>query len=123
MSIHCIYGVGRETEETYYYKKNEGEIESKDIPFSIDTSINDPKNSVYGGIKFGDGDSTVPLVSLGYMCRGAWKTPEFNPSNMKVITREYVERSDERQNKNEERSDTIIAPRRLVPRSTPRTKA
>jgi phospholipid:diacylglycerol acyltransferase len=47
------------------------------------------------GVKIGDGDATVPLVSLGYMCRAGWKTKhgkeggKLNPSRSKVYTREY----------------------------------
>jgi len=89
MTIHCLYGVGRETEESYFYKRNPVEKERVDVPFSVDTSVSDKKNGVTSGIKYGDGDSTVPLVSLGYMCRGGWLTPDFNPSGVKVVTREY----------------------------------
>lgn len=36
-----------------------------------------------------DGDGTVPLVSLGTMCRRQWRQPRLNPQLVPVITREY----------------------------------
>jgi len=38
-----------------------------------------------------DGDGTVPLVSLGGMCRGSWREAgsPLNPSGIPVVTREY----------------------------------
>ena len=36
----------------------------------------------------GDGDGTVPLVSLGLMCRKGWKSKALNPGGIKVTTHE-----------------------------------
>ena len=38
-----------------------------------------------------NGDGTVPLISLGGMCRGSWRqaNSSFNPSSIRVVTREY----------------------------------
>jgi phospholipid:diacylglycerol acyltransferase len=36
-----------------------------------------------------DGDGTVPLVSLGLLCRKGWKTKRLNPAGIKVVSREY----------------------------------
>jgi hypothetical protein len=43
------------------------------------------------GIRMADGDGTVPLVSLGSLCRGSWREAAsgLNPSAIPVITREY----------------------------------
>mmetsp|Transcript_88664 Transcript_88664/g.185296 ORF Transcript_88664/g.185296 Transcript_88664/m.185296 type:complete len:659 (-) Transcript_88664:449-2425(-) len=42
------------------------------------------------GVAKTDGDSTVPLASLGYMCHNGWRDlPEFNPSGVKVWTKEF----------------------------------
>lgn len=41
------------------------------------------------GVRISDGDGTVPLISLGTMCRKHWQQPELNPHNISVITREY----------------------------------
>lgn len=41
------------------------------------------------GVKFGEGDGTVPLLSLGAMCVRGWKDPnsKWNPGGVKVITK------------------------------------
>ena len=57
--------------------------------FIMDTSAKDDSQNIQNGVRFSDGDATVPLVSLGYMCQ-KWsqrKNPH-NPSNIKVYTRE-----------------------------------
>lgn len=36
-----------------------------------------------------DGDGTVPLLSLGALCAGGWKTRRLNPGGSDVIVREY----------------------------------
>jgi phospholipid:diacylglycerol acyltransferase len=106
MKIYCLYGVGIETERAYVYKRNSGDqrsfmeenvsvggsIKVVDPPFILDTSVEDPDNEIVHGIKYGDGDGSVPLMSLGYMCSGPWrdKTSGLNPSGSKVIVREYL---------------------------------
>lgn len=42
---------------------------------------------VRSGVKFGDGDGTIPVVSLGAMCLKGWKgkTP-WNPAGIAVVT-------------------------------------
>jgi phospholipid:diacylglycerol acyltransferase len=106
MKIYCMYGVGIDTERAYVYKRNPGEkgtfMEDNssderrphvvDPPFILDSSVEDPDNQVLHGIKYADGDGSVPLLSLGYMCEGPWKDKKsgFNPSGIKVITREYL---------------------------------
>jgi phospholipid:diacylglycerol acyltransferase len=83
----CIYGVGLNTEVGYFFKSNKDVTDSEEIPFVIDVNAEGSP----GGIKFGDGDATVPLISLGFMCRRGWTDTKLklNPSKMKVITREY----------------------------------
>jgi len=42
------------------------------------------------GVAHTSGDSTVPLISLGYMCKNGWRDfKEFNPSGMQVWTKEF----------------------------------
>jgi phospholipid:diacylglycerol acyltransferase len=43
------------------------------------------------GIRLADGDGTVPLLSLGGLCRGAWMKGRLNPAGSKVVTREYLD--------------------------------
>mmetsp|Transcript_26052 Transcript_26052/g.53809 ORF Transcript_26052/g.53809 Transcript_26052/m.53809 type:complete len:755 (+) Transcript_26052:198-2462(+) len=117
MKIYCLYGTGIPTERAYYYKvacdklddvlstkgnqtcgENEQTCESEttmineeppESPFYIDTKITDLSQNIHYGVRFSDGDTSVPLLSLGYMCQ-KWAEPKsrHNPSGMKVFTRE-----------------------------------
>ncbi|KAL3811213.1 hypothetical protein ACHAXA_004515 [Cyclostephanos tholiformis] len=122
LNIYCLYGVGIETERSYYYKvscdengdasrvdkgqacpqENEDETqrcgnvpnpnddEPREAPFFIDTAAKDDSRNVRSGVRFSDGDVTVPLLSLGYM-RQKWAEPGtnlHNPSGVGVYTRE-----------------------------------
>jgi len=40
-------------------------------------------------VRYGEGDGSVPLISLGYMCSNAWKHKLLNPSQLQSIVREY----------------------------------
>jgi len=100
--IYCLYGVGAETEVGYYYKTSWGDGEGDtercsndrcDPPFLLNATVNDAERQTLYGVRFGDGDGTVPLVSLGQPCVGGWATKELNPSGTKVITREYQDKS------------------------------
>ncbi|KAK8864610.1 hypothetical protein IAR55_001860 [Kwoniella newhampshirensis] len=45
---------------------------------------------VRSGVKFGDGDGTIPVLSLGSMCVRGWNgTTKWNPGGIKVVTQEY----------------------------------
>ncbi|RKP36260.1 Lecithin:cholesterol acyltransferase-domain-containing protein [Dimargaris cristalligena] len=55
----------------------------------IDVSMNNPDEETESGIRTGDGDGTVPLLSLGYMCVDGWKDPRYNPAGAQIVTREY----------------------------------
>lgn len=117
LKIYCLYGVGVDTERGYYYKRNtedtgyerisasfstgiDGSAGRKnrmiDPPFILDTSVEDPLNDVSYGIKYADGDGSVPLLSLGYMCADGWRRGEtgLNPGKTKVVTREYKHRQE-----------------------------
>jgi len=105
LKIYCLYGVGLETERAYFYKKNDEDESNEsqnahkarmEMPFVLDTSIDDPAHKIKHGIKYVDGDHSVPLLSLGYMCADGWrrKSTGLNPSNTKVITREYANRNE-----------------------------
>eukprot|EP01004_Peranema_trichophorum_P005297 NODE_4160_length_1217_cov_36.201097_g3663_i0.p1 GENE.NODE_4160_length_1217_cov_36.201097_g3663_i0~~NODE_4160_length_1217_cov_36.201097_g3663_i0.p1 ORF type:complete len:350 (-),score=64.74 NODE_4160_length_1217_cov_36.201097_g3663_i0:166-1179(-) len=79
MKIFCFYGVKLPTERAYRY--NNGEIAR---------SISDREMNISNGVEFETGDGTVPLISLGYMCSHAWKTKKYNPSEIPVVTRQYI---------------------------------
>jgi phospholipid:diacylglycerol acyltransferase len=41
---------------------------------------------VRNGVKFGEGDGTVSLLSLGAMCVEGWKRKRWNPAGIKITT-------------------------------------
>ena len=108
LKIYSLYGVGAPTERSYFYKHNledaysavdnsslNGNVRrAADPPFILDTRIDDPKLNVSHGIRYADGDGSVPLLSLGYMSAGPWRDRKsgLNPSNSRTIRREYVHR-------------------------------
>ncbi|ODO06216.1 phospholipid:diacylglycerol acyltransferase [Cryptococcus wingfieldii CBS 7118] len=50
---------------------------------------------VRSGVKFGDGDGTIPVISLGSMCVKGWNgTTPWNPAGIKVVTQEYLHSPD-----------------------------
>ena len=65
------------------------EDEPAEAPFLIDTNAKDDFGNIQSGVASSDGDATVPLVSLGYMCQ-KWAEPKnkHNPFGTKVYTRE-----------------------------------
>lgn len=97
MKIYCLYGVGIDTERAFYYRKNtemdEGQSHCPaspvDLPFVMDASVEDADQNIDYGVKMVDGDGSVPLLSLGYMCVDGWKKKHMNPSNSPVVTIEY----------------------------------
>ncbi|CAG8534380.1 1342_t:CDS:10 [Acaulospora morrowiae] len=101
MKIYCLYGYGKETERKYFYntessvERPEGrkrdELKNFLKHIFIDSSMNSDKDPyLKSGVHNGEGDGTVPLLSLGYMCTKGWKNPLYNPAGIKVITREFV---------------------------------
>lgn len=41
---------------------------------------------ILNGVKMGEGDGTVSLLSLGAMCVDGWKRKRWNPAGIKVVT-------------------------------------
>jgi phospholipid:diacylglycerol acyltransferase len=114
MKIYCFYGTGLPTERAFQYRINwKEDLDSTSPSLSSSSSarttgtnhnghpISDPPIlldatdrqdvHVQQGIRFSDGDGSVPLVSLGYICTDAWQRSDsgLNPSRIKVYTREY----------------------------------
>jgi len=116
MRIYCLYGTGLDTERAYYYRHNYAVTASIDNgqtgsanaastwsynqtdepPVVLDTAVNDEAHRVKYGVRFADGDGSVPLLSLGYICVDRWtdKHSGLNPSGSPVTTREYKHQSE-----------------------------
>jgi len=92
LKIYCLYGVGIDTERGYWYQSTDPDQRvSNQVPYMLDTSVNSAHGRIKNGVTLTNGDGTVPLLSLGYMCTKGWKLPRYNPANVTTITREYVD--------------------------------
>ncbi|KAJ8521178.1 hypothetical protein ONZ45_g2062 [Pleurotus djamor] len=122
MKIYCVYGHGKDTERSYWYVKGGNEFDDTspdsgnphcvepvqencqsprkplDMPMSrrswIDSEYTDEQITpkIVNGVKMGEGDGTVSLLSLGAMCVEGWKRPRWNPAGIKVTTVELPHR-------------------------------
>ncbi|KAI8318867.1 Lecithin:cholesterol acyltransferase [Martensiomyces pterosporus] len=95
MTIYCLYGHGLPTERAYYYTADSASMEdlheeSGTPALRIDKRERENLENVKIGIVTGEGDGTVPLLSLGYMCASGWRKPLFNPHGVRVVSREFV---------------------------------
>ncbi|EJT96683.1 phospholipid/diacylglycerol acyltransferase [Dacryopinax primogenitus] len=120
MKIYCLYGYGKETELMYTegpYEPGEEHSDSSSIAPSaesvmstngsmlrgsldlptlkknwIDTSVNYEAGfpKIKNGVKVGEGDGTVSLISLGSMCVEGWKHPRWNPAKIPVTVQEML---------------------------------
>ena len=100
--IYCFYGTGNPTERAYYYRRNLQDAvggtdnHDNDVRLLGDPSIVLDAAMKDDGIRYSDGDGSVPLISLGYICADAWQRPDsgLNPSGAEVYTREYRHRAE-----------------------------
>ncbi|KAK6500651.1 hypothetical protein TWF506_003416 [Arthrobotrys conoides] len=88
MKIYCFYGVGKGTERSYYYAQNP--INDSFIRTVIDHTVNIPEEETDHGVMTGEGDGTVPLLSMGFMCSKGWKMKRFNPARIPIKTFEML---------------------------------
>ncbi|KAJ3279917.1 hypothetical protein HK104_001068, partial [Borealophlyctis nickersoniae] len=108
--IWCMYGTGLRTERKYFYTAEPTSRRSDGGPNEnattsttdgdpkpkythvIDVTVQDPERDIENGVQMTDGDATVPLISLGYMCADGWRQKRYNPSMAPVVTREHQDR-------------------------------
>mmetsp|Transcript_17918 Transcript_17918/g.26920 ORF Transcript_17918/g.26920 Transcript_17918/m.26920 type:complete len:844 (+) Transcript_17918:134-2665(+) len=112
LKIYCLYGVGRPTPRIIRFVPNTAATKNASTPLNetpIPTEIDqqqttlkefllehavhlgtDERQFEISRISDEDGDGTVPLLSLGYMCVEGWKSQKLNPARVRVITKEYL---------------------------------
>ncbi|KAL1746161.1 Lecithin:cholesterol acyltransferase-domain-containing protein [Schizophyllum fasciatum] len=116
MKIYCVYGHGKETERSYWYARGSYEHDDEaadsaeprcvdpedegcqaprtplDMPMRMSSWIDAEYSNlesnpvIRNGVKMGEGDGTVSLLSLGAMCVEGWKRPRWNPAGIEVTT-------------------------------------
>jgi phospholipid:diacylglycerol acyltransferase len=57
----------------------------------LDSAVDNESQKIRRGVRYTDGDGSVPLLSLGYLCIDAWRRESsgLNPSKIPVTSREY----------------------------------
>jgi phospholipid:diacylglycerol acyltransferase len=95
LKIYNLYGSGKPAERAYFYqfaRSCDGLSSPKsEFPMCIDSSFSSESEFISNGVQEVDGDGTVPLLSLSYMCRHGWKSGGLlNPYGVSVHCREYV---------------------------------
>ncbi|KAK2779886.1 hypothetical protein FQN52_002366 [Onygenales sp. PD_12] len=80
LKIYCFYGVGKPTERSYFYQQETDPFSKLNV--SIDTSVTN--GIIDRGVVMSEGDGTVNLLSLGYMCAKGWGIKRYNPAGAKV---------------------------------------
>ncbi|TPX30862.1 hypothetical protein SmJEL517_g05639 [Synchytrium microbalum] len=107
-TIYCLYGIGKPTERKYFYTaESEGSscvpsddtnhcldekaVDAEGVTHAINTSMN-ADTTIENGVELSDGDGTVNLLSLAYMCAKGWRSSKsvVNPSRVRVVSREYL---------------------------------
>ena len=94
MQIYCMYGTDLETARSYYFTRDFNA--SFKYSFRMNTNYNWLDGElVKNGFSFTNGDGTVPLLSLGFMCAKGWRNDErLNPSLMKIKIIEYRDKGE-----------------------------
>jgi phospholipid:diacylglycerol acyltransferase len=82
MKIYCFYGVGKPTERSYFYQEERDPLVKLNV--SIDTTVTDSHDGVDHGVMMGEGDGTVSLLSMGYMCSKGWRIKRYNPAGVQI---------------------------------------
>ncbi len=91
LKIYCFYGVGKPTERGYYYRAPESGALTN-LSMTIDTGLT--QGTVDHGVIMGEGDGTVNLLSMGYMCNKGWKLKRYNPAGVKITVVEMPHEPD-----------------------------
>lgn len=90
LKIYCFYGIGKPTERAYYYREDHDPLNKLNVTIDNGHTSGD----VDHGVILGEGDGTVNLVSMGYMCSKGWKMKRYNPAGAKVVVHEMPHEPD-----------------------------
>ncbi|MCJ1356365.1 MAG: hypothetical protein MMC33_006360 [Icmadophila ericetorum] len=90
MKIYCFYGIGKDTERSYFYREDRDPL--LNINVTIDTTL--IKDGIDHGIVLGEGDGTVNLLSTGYMCARGWHIKRYNPARIPITVYEMPHEPD-----------------------------
>ncbi|KAH7349580.1 Phospholipid:diacylglycerol acyltransferase [Plectosphaerella cucumerina] len=91
LKIYCFYGVGKPTERNYFYRPPEMPL-STTLNITIDTALTE--GDVDHGVRMGEGDGTVNLLSTGYMCNRGWRLKRYNPAQTQITVVEMPHEPD-----------------------------
>lgn len=86
LKIYCFYGFGKPTERAYYYRPETDPLSKVNVV--IDNGFTN--GEVDRGVIMGEGDGTVNLLSMGYMCSKGWKIKRYNPAGVQVKVHEMM---------------------------------
>lgn len=92
MKIYCFYGVGKPTERSYFYQEERDPLSKLNV--TIDTTVTNTNDGTDHGVVMGEGDGTVNLLSVGYMCSKGWRIKRYNPAGAKVTVFEMKHEPD-----------------------------
>ncbi|KAN0073096.1 Lecithin:cholesterol acyltransferase domain containing protein [Elaphomyces granulatus] len=92
MKIYCFYGVGKPTERSYFYQEERDPLSKLNV--TIDTTVTNTNDGTDHGVAMGEGDGTVNLLSMGYMCSKGWRIKRYNPADAKVTVFEMKHEPD-----------------------------
>jgi phospholipid:diacylglycerol acyltransferase len=84
LKIYCFYGIGKPTERAYYYRPDTDPLSHLNV--TIDSGLTN--GEVDHGVIMGEGDGTVNLISVGYMCSKGWKIKRYNPAGVQIKVHE-----------------------------------
>ena len=90
LKIYCFYGVGKNTERAYFYRRDTDHTAKTEV--TIDTAYT--AGHTDRGVVMGEGDGTVNLLSSGYMCAKGWRMKRYNPTGAIVKTYEMPHEPD-----------------------------
>jgi phospholipid:diacylglycerol acyltransferase len=82
--------MGKPTERAYFYRQSPSPLSNLNV--TLDTSV--MTGDVDHGVIMGEGDGTVNLLSVAYMCNKGWNFKRYNPADVKITVFEMPHEPD-----------------------------